>query len=977
MVPGRQLPDDADVTITRFQTDKPFGTFHSFLSVQFTSPNFLNAIMTQQSKDTKTKREKPCYIHDQAVSVLICNDSQQRRNCLDPQLLRQLRRATSFHADSSSGPNPSGELLKEDELERFWCELKDRDQLLSACILASGLVSGDQAEDTPQAISTRRLCIVADAGMGKSKLIEWLLYRLNTPSHSDQKLLALELSLEEFHKKWETEKGKTNNSSFSTSLIQHLANQFVNDSGSFEEHAELTRSAMEILLRRKADTGCLVLLADGLDQIADRSQLLSEFENQNNSLVQKIRLVVAGRSNAIQMQWSSVFESDSWTFIRVEPFTIPQQKRYLGSRYDRIPESARELLFIPRVLEYLLKTNNYENLHTAADVYAAAIQSMIQEGLEGLDKVKYRDVSCELIFELLSRQAFQSFYRQLKKPLLTFQKGTPSQADAQPPEYRYNISEFQSPSTYAEFRESIRRVSFSKLQGSFDPCWDAIQGINQFLDYGIFDQQPTSGVLNRLFWANRSLHEFLLAYYFANYATEKESTYLWDWIYLPDQDATDQYYPFWQFLCEMPLAHSNPLVWLRSIAMLYQPNILAPDRAVDSPNCVYYAKRSNEMIYRSWERLETYVRSNHNADASDLATEIREKWWGEFEQTILTGRLGKDLIAVADAVKRHFLEIPGGKVRLGTTKERREIPELIKAGKKELLDFQRDAANLTKLFDKRSFYRSRAGRVLRSKQTSLFLKLAEQPQSEESIRAYLAERFGYVVGEPQEMPLSAFQLGRQTISNGWYQLYDSRHPNKHSNYSEYSPSPDHPAVALSFYDAWVYSQWLRWDGQSCRLPFEAEWEYAAKIGYPHWALEYWWEDAQDLDKPKHDFSADRIICWETRQNKDSKGMTEIPSAKRASPGSKEADPSGEGLKDMQGNTWEWCMDAWQPNSIGTPPETTINPHPGNASVRRVVRGGCFYVNGLQASASYRILNDPTFASISYGLRLARAPDRKS
>jgi formylglycine-generating enzyme required for sulfatase activity len=411
--------------------------------------------------------------------------------------------------------------------------------------------------------------------------------------------------------------------------------------------------------------------------------------------------------------------------------------------------------------------------------------------------------------------------------------------------------------------------------------------------------------------------------------------------------------------------------------MLYQPNILAPDRAAASPKRVYYAKRSNEMIYRSWERLETYVQSNHNVDASDLAQEIREKWWGEFEQTILEGQLGEDLIAVAEAVKRHFLEIPGGTVRLGSTKERQEWPELIAQGKRDLLDFQRDDANLEKLFDKYPFYRTRAGRVLRAKQTPLFLKLAEQPESEESIRAYLAERYGHAVGEPKEMQLSAFQLGRQTISNGWYHLYDSRHPNKHSNYSQYSPSPDHPAVALSFYDAWVYSQWLRWDGQSCRLPFEAEWEYAAKIGYPDWALEYWWEDAQDLDKPKHDFSADRIICWETRLNKESEGMTEIPSAKRASPGSKKADPLGEGLKDMQGNTWEWCMDAWQPNSIGNPPETTINPHPGNASVYRVLRGGSFIVLGRQASASYRYHSDPTVTYIYNGLRLARAPDRKS
>jgi hypothetical protein len=74
------------------------------------------------------------------------------------------------------------------------------------------------------------------------------------------------------------------------------------------------------------------------------------------------------------MQWKQAFSNPAWTFVRVEPFTVDQQMRYLGwiesaasdqkpakreLRYSKIPETARELLCIPRVLEYLREVDNY------------------------------------------------------------------------------------------------------------------------------------------------------------------------------------------------------------------------------------------------------------------------------------------------------------------------------------------------------------------------------------------------------------------------------------------------------------------------------------------------------------------------------------------------------------------------------------------------------------------------------------------
>jgi hypothetical protein len=56
-------------------------------------------------------------------------------------------------------------------------------------------------------------------------------------------------------------------------------------------------------------TAWLTLLADGLDQISDKSELAAEFLSSNDPDMDRIRLIVAGRSNAILMQWKKAFSN--------------------------------------------------------------------------------------------------------------------------------------------------------------------------------------------------------------------------------------------------------------------------------------------------------------------------------------------------------------------------------------------------------------------------------------------------------------------------------------------------------------------------------------------------------------------------------------------------------------------------------------------------------------------------------------------
>jgi formylglycine-generating enzyme required for sulfatase activity len=85
--------------------------------------------------------------------------------------------------------------------------------------------------------------------------------------------------------------------------------------------------------------------------------------------------------------------------------------------------------------------------------------------------------------------------------------------------------------------------------------------------------------------------------------------------------------------------------------------------------------------------------------------------------------------------------------------------------------------------------------------------------------------------------------------------------------------------------------------------------------------------------------------------------------------------------DMQGNTWEGCLDKHRSNyedpAKASPFLEQEQQHrqessARDASVSRVLRGGSFYYSGRCASASSRDHNDPSYSVIDSGFRVARA-----
>jgi formylglycine-generating enzyme required for sulfatase activity len=142
-----------------------------------------------------------------------------------------------------------------------------------------------------------------------------------------------------------------------------------------------------------------------------------------------------------------------------------------------------------------------------------------------------------------------------------------------------------------------------------------------------------------------------------------------------------------------------------------------------------------------------------------------------------------------------------------------------------------------------------------------------------------------------------------------------------------------PVVGVSYWEALVFAAWA-----GARLPTEWEWEAAASgldgFEYP-WGND--WEDG---------------ICntWEAGLGRTSPvGL--FPRSR-----------SSQGLEDMAGNVWEWCL-----NKYDNPDDTSTS---GNDT--RVWRGGSWDGDLVYARASLRGGNLPDVRGSNLGFRLCRA-----
>jgi formylglycine-generating enzyme required for sulfatase activity len=159
-----------------------------------------------------------------------------------------------------------------------------------------------------------------------------------------------------------------------------------------------------------------------------------------------------------------------------------------------------------------------------------------------------------------------------------------------------------------------------------------------------------------------------------------------------------------------------------------------------------------------------------------------------------------------------------------------------------------------------------------------------------------------------------------------------------------------PVTNVDWQDASDYADWLTENntkGVKCRLPSEAEWEYAARAGSK---TKYYWGDEPSRDHANYSGVKGSDI-WD-----------------RVTAPVKSFKPNGWGLYDMSGNVYEWTQDRYHGNYQGAPDDGSAWESGGRF---RVLRGGSWYVASNDVRSAGRDFSD--FGNFNVGFRVVCSP----
>ncbi len=165
----------------------------------------------------------------------------------------------------------------------------------------------------------------------------------------------------------------------------------------------------------------------------------------------------------------------------------------------------------------------------------------------------------------------------------------------------------------------------------------------------------------------------------------------------------------------------------------------------------------------------------------------------------------------------------------------------------------------------------------------------------------LGNNFAQVDEAPEhEVCIDDFYLDRYEVTQDQWEKIMGFNPSKFVG-------PNKPVEQITFYDAQEFAENL-----GCRLPTEAEWEYAAR---GHAQARYFWGNMMDGD-----------YAW----------FADNSNTQSHEVGKKK--PNQFGVYDMMGNVWEWVADWYD---AAYPRGKQINPTGVIKGNFKVVRGGAF------------------------------------
>jgi len=160
-----------------------------------------------------------------------------------------------------------------------------------------------------------------------------------------------------------------------------------------------------------------------------------------------------------------------------------------------------------------------------------------------------------------------------------------------------------------------------------------------------------------------------------------------------------------------------------------------------------------------------------------------------------------------------------------------------------------------------------------------------------------------------------------------------------------------PVVNVTWNEAAAYAEWLgKRKHLECRLPTEAEWEYAARAGartaYP------WGDQVRRVRQGEEEVMANCRGCGSPWDGEESAPVGSFP-------------PNALGLYDTSGNVWEWTCSPWSERFDGNEGRCADEQESGG----RVLRGGSWGVSQDGARSAGRGGNDPDNRHSGIGFRV--------
>ncbi len=166
----------------------------------------------------------------------------------------------------------------------------------------------------------------------------------------------------------------------------------------------------------------------------------------------------------------------------------------------------------------------------------------------------------------------------------------------------------------------------------------------------------------------------------------------------------------------------------------------------------------------------------------------------------------------------------------------------------------------------------------------------------------------------------------------------------------------------------ISNDWVRW-GTGYRLPTEAEWEKAARVGTKD--RRFPCTDSYTIQHARANYYSSSIYAYDTSPTRGNHPTYNDWNPPYTSPAGSFA-PNGYGLHDMAGNVREWCWDWHSPNYNGA---ASSNPRGPTSGSFRVCRNGGWNGYADECRLAYRGSLPPVNTTDAIGFRLALPIDQ--